>query len=46
LKALAAGIVILFAVTALSHFVLDDVVGPSMAGFAAAMTMMIVWWVA
>lgn len=44
LKALAAAFLVLFLVTALSHYALEGAISTGMAGFAAWVALMVTWW--
>jgi Spy/CpxP family protein refolding chaperone len=44
LKALVVAVVVLVALTALSHYALDDAISPTMAGFGGYLAGQITWW--
>lgn len=44
LKTIGSGLLVLVAVSAASHFVLDNAISPKNAGLAGAITMFVVWW--
>ena len=46
LKAVVAAVVTLFVLTALSHYVLNGGISPSMAGFGGAVAGIVTWWLA